>query len=71
MTQVGVNASDRKCDRGNQNQNWVKTRTPTTEGMCVCPVLDCSEMVTLWPPVRNHESHELLIPEYSIKTPEQ
>lgn len=56
MTQVGVNASDKKCDRGNQNQNWVKTKTPTTEGMWVCPVLDCSEMVTLWPPVRNYKS---------------
>lgn len=55
MTQVGVKASDKKWDRGNQNQNWVKTRTPTTEGMWVCPVLDCSEIVTLWPPVRNHK----------------
>lgn len=55
MTQVGVKASDKKWDRGNQNQNWVKTRTPTTEGMWVCPVLDCSEIVTLWPPARNHK----------------
>lgn len=70
MTQVGVNASDKKCDRGNQNQNWVKTRTPTTEGMWVCPVLDCSEMVTLWPPVRNHKS-QWIIHWYSTKIPEQ
>lgn len=60
MTQVGVKASDKKCDRGNQNQNWVNTRTPTTEGMWVCPVLDCSEIVTLWPPVRNHKLNKLM-----------
>lgn len=47
---VGVKASDRKWERGNQNQNWVKTRRPTIDGMWVWPVLDCSEMVTLRPP---------------------
>lgn len=47
---VGVKASDRKWERGNQNQNCVKTSRPTTEGMWVCPVLDCREMVTLRPP---------------------
>lgn len=30
---VGVKASDRKWERGNQNQNWVKTSRPTTDGM--------------------------------------
>lgn len=32
---VGVKASDRKWERGNQNQNWVKTSRPTTDGMWV------------------------------------
>lgn len=30
---VGVKANDRKWERGNQNQNWVKTSRPTTDGM--------------------------------------
>lgn len=59
MTHVGVKASDKKWLRGNQNQNWVKTRTPTTEGMWVCPVLDCSEIVTLCPPGNNQKWHHL------------
>lgn len=47
---VGVKASDRKCESGNQNQNWVKTSRPTTDGMWVWPVRDCREIVTLRPP---------------------
>lgn len=49
---VGVKANDRKWESGNQNQNWVKTSRPTTDGMWVWPVLDCREMVTLRPPGR-------------------
>lgn len=30
---VGVKANDRKWERGNQNQNWVKTSRPTIDGM--------------------------------------
>lgn len=52
---VGVKAKDRKWDRGNQNQNCVKTSSPTTEGMWVWPVLDCREMVTLRPPGEQRE----------------
>lgn len=47
---VGVKANDRKCERGNQNQNWVKTSSPTTDDIWVWPVLDCREMVILRPP---------------------
>lgn len=50
MMAVGVKAKDRKWDSGNQNQNWVNTSRPTMEGMCVCPVRDCREMVTFRPP---------------------
>ena len=52
---VGVKANDRKWERGNQNQNWVKTSRPTIEGMWVWPVLDCREMVTLRPPEQQRE----------------
>ncbi|KAG7217504.1 hypothetical protein INR49_021431 [Caranx melampygus] len=30
---VGVKANDRKWESGNQNQNWVKTSRPTTDGI--------------------------------------
>ncbi|TNN84101.1 hypothetical protein EYF80_005707 [Liparis tanakae] len=30
---VGVKANDRKWERGNQNQNWVKTSKPTNDGI--------------------------------------
>lgn len=58
---VGVKAKDRKWDRGNQNQNWVKTSKPTTDGMCVWPVLDCSEMVTLRPPGKQKAESEKIV----------
>lgn len=55
MMAVGVKAKDRKWDSGNQNQNWVNTSKPTMEGMCVCPVLDCNEIVTFLPPMDQRE----------------
>ena len=50
MRQVGVKAMERKCARGNQNQNCVNTNIPMTAVMLVWPDLDCRQMDTLRPP---------------------
>lgn len=59
MMAVGVKARERKWERGNQNQNWVNTSRPTTDGMWVWPVLDCREIVTLRPPAHKQGGREV------------
>lgn len=59
MMAVGVKDSDRKWESGNQNQNWVKTSRPTTDGMWVWPVRDCREIVTLRPPGKKQKDLSL------------
>ena len=50
MRAVGVKASERKWQRGNQYQNWQKTSRPTAVFMFMWPERDCRDMVTLRPP---------------------
>jgi len=49
--QVGVNANERKCDKGNQYQNCENTNSPTMDGIWFCPALDWRETVALRPPI--------------------
>lgn len=56
MVQVDVKARDKKWVRGYQNQNCENTRIPMIASMLLCPVRDCSEIVSLRPPENYHKN---------------